>query len=288
MDSNSISSSTESAEIRFSIWRTFKHHIPRFILTMLVDIILPIIIYYTLQLHIKPVYALLLAGVPPFLMVIFKGILARTFDALAFLVFSGFIISGVIAIITRNAIVLLLEKSTVTGISSIVFGLTLIPVRCCHHRCRVRPLAYYFYQDLVPTTRAEIGLPENIFPPEEQQQQQQSPSNPEEEVLIPRLSDKQEVSKVYEWIYTHCSSFRFSCYMITGVWSIGLLSEFVVRLILILLHLSINEIFFYANVILTSVTIVCILLTIMFVMRERKQTIRFIEQWKREHLQLNL
>ena len=157
----------------------FKRHIPHFLATILVDIILPLIMYFTLQKHIKPVYALLIAGTPPLVMVIVKGIVSRTFDALAFLVCFGFIISGVVALITRNAIVLLLEKSLVTGVSSLIFAVTLIPLHCCNNRCRLRPLAYYFYQDLVPTTRTEIGLPENVWTNEQD-------STSEQEVLLPK------------------------------------------------------------------------------------------------------
>ncbi|UJR14256.1 hypothetical protein I4U23_001247 [Adineta vaga] len=260
--------------IQFSFWQTFKHHIPRFILTVLVDIVLPLIIYFALQRHIKPVYALLVASSPPLFMVIFKAILFRTFDALGFLIATGFIISGVVAIITRNPIILLLEKSLVTGILSIIFALTLIPLHCCHHRCRLRPLGYYFYRDLVPTNRAEVGLPENIFIQEEYFEQ---------DVLIPKLSDREEITKIYDWLYDKCSSFRISCYIITSLWSFGFLCEFLGRLILILIHLPVNKIVIYANIVLTTITVICTLLTIICVTKERKQTMLFIEQWKNEH-----
>jgi hypothetical protein len=266
---------------QFSIWHTFKRHIPHFLATILVDVILPLIIYFTLQKHIKPVYALLIAGTPPLLMVIFKAIRSRTFDALGFIVFIGFVISGVVAIITRNPIILLLEKSLITGIVSLIFAITLIPFQCCHHRCRLRPLAYYFYQDLVPTNRAQVGLPESLFR-NRQESIDEQPS--EREVLIPQLSDREEVAEVYKWVYINCSSFRVSCYMITSIWALGLLSEFLARLTLILVHLSVNKIVIYGNVILSSVTIICTLMTIICVTRERKQTMRLIEQWKKDHL----
>ena len=269
--------------IQFSIWYTFKRHIPRFLATILGDIVLPLIIYFGLQKHIEPIYALLVAGTPPLFMVIFKAIISRTFDALGFLVFIGFAISAVVALITRSPIVLLLEKSLVTGIISIIFAITLIPFHCCHYRLHLRPLAYYFYQDLVPTNREQVGLPDNIFNDEREIIQQQS-SEHEYDVLIPKLSDRQEVAKVYEWIYTNCSSFRRSCYMITSTWTIGLLLEFLSRLTLILVHLSVNKIFIYGNIILSSVTMMCIVTTIICVTRERKQTIIFIEQWRRENL----
>ncbi|CAF4978333.1 unnamed protein product, partial [Rotaria sp. Silwood1] len=207
---------------KFSIWQTFKHHIPHFLLTILVDIILPLITYFILQKYIKPVYALLAAGTPPLFMVIFKAIWFCTFDALGFIVFVTFAISGIVAIITRNPIVLLLEKSLVTFILSIIFAITLIPFHCCHYRCRLRPLAYYMYKDLVPTNREEVGLPENIFRDEEEQINNQY-RQLEEEVSRKIMSNKQEVTQVYEWLYKNCSSFRISCYMITSIWAIGLL-----------------------------------------------------------------
>jgi hypothetical protein len=277
--SSSINQQSQiSPKIQFSIWHTFKHHIPHFLLTILIDIILPLIIYFGLQKHIRPVYALLVASSPPLFMVIFKALLSRTFDALGFLVFTTFALSAIVAIITRNPIILLLEKSLVTGIVSLIFAVTLIPFHCCHHRCRLRPLGYYFYQDLVPTTRAEIGLPENVFTDEPGQIGDQY-TQLQEEVSLPSLSNKQEVVQVYEWIYKHCSSFRVACYLLTSIWAIGFCLEFVARLTLILVHLPLSKIVIYAHIILSSITILCIVLSIVCITIERKHTLLFIEQW---------
>jgi hypothetical protein len=260
--------------LQFSIWTTFKRHIPRFCLTILVDLILPIMIYFLLQRRVKPVYALLISGTPPLIMVLIKGLLARMFDALGFLVFVAFLVSALVALITRNPIVLLLEKSVVTGILSILFAVTLLPLSCCRYRYQMRPLAYYFYQDLVPTRRMEVGLPSTIFDDE---------NNTSHDLSSTSLSGKQEVARVYEWIYRHCSSFRSACYLITSIWSIGLLMEFLARLILILLHLSVNRIFVYGHIILTLITVLCIVLTVICIAREREQTLKFIQQWNAEH-----
>ncbi|CAF3085319.1 unnamed protein product [Rotaria socialis] len=270
---------------RFSIWNTFKHHIPRLVITVLVDLICPLVLYLILQKRIKPVYALAAAGIPPFIMVIIKGIVSRTFDALGFLVFFCFVASAIAAVITSSPVILLLEKSLVTGVVSIIFGITLIPFRCCSHRCRMRPLAYYFYQDLVPTKRKDIGLPDSIFEDEQQQLPDNQFSEMQEENLLslPVLSHKQEVAQVYEWIYRHCSSFRLSCYLITSIWSIGLLLEFLARLFLILIRLSIEKIFIYGHIILSAMTTLLIILTILCITRERKQTLKSIETWKKEY-----
>jgi len=267
-------------QIHFSIWDTFKHHIPRFLITILVDVILPVVIYFGLQKRIKPVYALLVAGSPPLIMVIIKGILSRTFDALGFIVFIAFLLSAIVALIIHNPIVLLLEKSIITAILSLIFGLTLIPLQCCQQRFHIRPIAYYFYQDLVPTKRAEVGLPDSIFENEQESTEEQH----EGEIPVIKLSHKKEVAQVYEWIYAHCSSFPSACYMITSIWSIGFLLEFLGRLTLILARLSVNKIVIYGQFILSSVTVICIILTIICITKERKQTLRFIEQWKKDNL----
>ena len=249
-----------SSDIPFSFWQTFKSHIPRFLLTILFDIILPLILFFVLQKHIKTVYALLIAGLPPLIIILFKVLLTRTFDVLAFLVFISFLISTIVVLLTHNEIILLLEKSLVTGVISVIFAMTLIPFRC-----HWRPLAFYFYQNLVPITRAQIGLTDRVLKVENE------------------VSIKDESTEIYGWIYEHCSSFRFACYLITSIWSIGLLSEFLARLTLILLHLSVNKIIIYGHIILTSVTVLCIILTIICIIQERKQTFVWIRQWKERH-----
>ncbi|CAF3664327.1 unnamed protein product, partial [Rotaria sordida] len=198
-----------SKQIQFSIWNTFKHHIPRFLITILVDLIFPLIIYFSLQKRIKTIYILMIAGIPPLIMVIIKFILSRTFDALGFLVFIVFLISAIVGFITHNPIVLLLEKSIITGILSIIFALTLIPLQYCQYYLHIRPLAYYFYQDLVPIKRHDVGLPNYIFENEDESINEQY----NDEHTIKKLSYKKEIALVYEWLYIHCSSFRSTCYI---------------------------------------------------------------------------
>jgi hypothetical protein len=272
---------TSEQQINFSIWKTFKHHIPRFLLTILMDVILPLVIYFVLQKHTKPVYALLIASSPPLAMVIFKALWSCTFDALGFLVFFSFAIAGVVAITTHNPIILVLEKSLVTGVLSLLFTITLIPLHCCSSSCRVRPLAYYFYKDLVPTDRSQLGLPKRVSDGQEEEEQvgdrytQLQDENPSEAKPV-----KEEIAEVYEWIYSHCSSFRFSCRLITSIWAIGYFLEFLTRIILIAIRLSINKIVLYGHIILSSITLLLIVSTIICIAIERKHTLAFIAQWK--------
>ena len=274
-----------STKITFSVWHTFKRHIPHFFITIFVDVILPLVIYIYFQTFTKPVYALLAASSPPLLMVIFKAIWLWTFDALGFLVFFSFTVTAVVAVVSRNPIILLLEKSLITGVLSLIFGVTLIPFECCKNRCRWRPLAYYFYQDLVPTKRKDLGLPDDIFDSTiEQIGHNYAPLK--DEVSINKLTLKQEVAQVHEWLYANCPSFYRSCLLITSIWSIGYLLEFIIRMGLILAHLSVNKIVIYGHIILSTITVLMILSTVLCVTVERKLTIAFLERWRVEHFNI--
>jgi hypothetical protein len=234
----------------------------------------------------KSVYALLVSGVPPFIIVIFRAIKSRTLDLLGFLVVLAFVISAIIAVVTRNSTTLLLEKSLATCTVAVIFAITLIPFRCCKHRCHWRPFAYYFYQDLIPTKRADVGLPDNIF---DNKHKQTNEYHEDEVSISKKLSKKEkkkEISLVYDWIYVHCRSFRIACYLITSVWSVGFISEFGARLTLIFLKVSVTKIVIYGNVILSTITAVCIILTVICVIKERKHTLVLIKKWKEEHLNM--
>lgn len=282
---HSFSTDEKPIKLKFSVWHTFKHHIPRFLLTILVDVILPLVIYVYLQRMIKPVYALLVASSPPLAMVIIKAVWLCTFDALGFLVFFTFVVTALVAVISRNPLIILLEKSLITGILSIVFGLTLIPFQCCQKRFRWRPLAYYFYQDLVPTKRKDIGLPDDLFQ-NDIEQVQFNYARLRENVSMEEFLHKQEVAQVYEWLYSHCLSFRYSCYSITSIWSIGYLLEFLTRMTLILAGFTINQIVIYGHIILSTITVLMILLTILSVTIERKYTIAYMERWRMNQLNI--
>lgn len=262
-----------TSEVKFSLWRTFKHHIPRFLLTAVFDLVLPLVLFFVLQNRLQTVYVLLISGVPPLIMIFLKAIISRTFDALGFLIVAGFIVSAIVALVTKNDFILLLEKSLILGVVALIFAVTLIPMRCCCQRCRWRPLGYYLYKDLLPTKRRDIGLPDDIF---DQPRHSKNVSYDSKK----KSSDKQEVAQVYDWLYTNCSSFRRTCYVITAIWAIGLFLEFIGRLTLVLVHLSVTQIVIYAHVILGVVVVTCGLLTMICVWRERKKSIAFVEQWK--------
>ncbi len=130
----------------FSPWHTFKHHNPRFLLS--------VGIYLGFREWIKPVCALILAGIPPFLIVIIKAIISRTLDALGCLVFLCFIILSIVSLTAQDLFYSFIRTTVDFQCSSFHQSRDQYPIRS---------LAFYFCRDLASTTRDELGLPEHLL-----------------------------------------------------------------------------------------------------------------------------
>ena len=257
----------------FSSWNSFKHHIPRLIITILIDVFIPLLVYFALKDHMAPVYSLLIASSPPLFMVIFKGIWERSFDPLAFLVCAAFILTAILALLFNNPFILLVEKSWLTGAGAIIFAITLIPFKCGHFRCR--PMVYYFYHDLFPVTSAEFGLPDEMFNTDQY-------TELKDESQRSAASSTKEVAQVYSWLYDHCSSFRATCYFMTCAWILAFAIECIVRYLMIIYGLSINSIFIYGQISFLIAVTTCAILQICTMIVERRHTLAYIAQWKLE------
>ena len=242
----------------------------RFLLTIIIDILIPLGLYFGCQYFLDTVYAMIIAGVPPLVLIIIKFLRFRTFDAFGFIACLTFVISAVIGFTTEDPRTLLLGQALTTAMISCIFGLTLIPFEryCSCSKYRIRPLVFYSYQDIAPFSREKLGLPESIF------------QNVENQEI---LSKKQEIAQVYEWLYVNCSPFKRSCLLMTLVWFIGLFLNFLGQLIPILLHLSTDTIVVSGRILMVSITILCVLLTIICAKRGGKQMRAALETWKKEH-----
>ncbi|UJR19726.1 hypothetical protein I4U23_022860 [Adineta vaga] len=279
--SESSSQQELPSKIKISTWNTFKHHIPRIFITATIDMFIPLLIYFILEHRIKPVYALLIAGTPPFLMVICKALWERSLDAIGLVVCVAFFISAMIAVLLNNPLILLFEKSLITGVGAVAFAITLIPSHyCCSNKCQWHPLVYYFYHDLIPVKRTEFGLPDSLFNNNQYTELTELNDNMRKQ----EISQMREASQVYSWLYQHCSSFRTSCYFMTVVWAVAFSIDFIIRFALVMSNLSVNTIYIWGQITFCITTIVCAILQIFTMLIERKHTLAFIEQWKIEHL----
>src|SRR4051794_529531 len=79
------------------------------------EIALPFALYYILKNYIREIWALLISGVPPFIIAIYGLISRRRADIIGVIVVISFIISAVVSLIKDDPRIQLLRKSTITG-----------------------------------------------------------------------------------------------------------------------------------------------------------------------------
>src|SRR5437016_10687954 len=66
-------------------------------LMILFDIVLPIVLYFVLKNHIQEIWALIISGVPPFIIVVYGFIRNRRVDVLGLIIVVSFIVGAIVA-----------------------------------------------------------------------------------------------------------------------------------------------------------------------------------------------
>ncbi|KAJ3022413.1 hypothetical protein HKX48_006230 [Thoreauomyces humboldtii] len=292
--------------------------IKRFFLMLVVDVILPVVVFFVLKMFISDVWALLIGCVPALLSVIVKLIWYRSVDVIGLLVAVAFAISAVVAAVTSNARLLVFEKSVVTVILGFVFLFTLLPIRG-HYKGRLRimhPMVFTIVSQIVPLGDVEIleetasmgSLSDytasdtssirtsdtaNAVPPRDVRGQVHpessrgdvQPDNSAEELME---TNDTSVEKPYEdtplrcskWIFLFATSkrMRFDMRLLTAFWGCALIVEFLGRLIMVLSPLSISNVVLFSNVYFAVVLILGCIITIAYAARMRRRVRKEIAQ----------
>lgn len=184
-----------------------------FCLTMVVDIGLPLGIYYGMKNHTSLIVALVVSSIPPLLLVIAKFIYNRKVDIFGCLFVFGFILSGIFALASGDARLVLLRDSSVTCVVGLCFLLTLIPIKT--KRFNNRPLQFLLYAQIIEalspvTWRDEQG----------------------NEYTLSRA----------DWLYTYVPYIRTYSIATTVLWGCLLLGEFIIKVILITSSLTTDQV----------------------------------------------
>lgn len=120
----------------------------------------------------------------------------------------------------------MLRDSTVTAVVSVLFLITLIPLRT--RWFTVRPIIFLFTQQIYVDQ-----------PPIEWKDKE---------------GNNQSVNRS-EWIWQNSAFYRKFCYIICGAWGILLMAEFVAKVIMIKSSLTIDQIILYSNIIVIAVVV---------------------------------
>ncbi|ORY93573.1 hypothetical protein BCR43DRAFT_416587, partial [Syncephalastrum racemosum] len=193
-----------------------------------IDIGLPLALYYAIRTVLPDVYALLISGIPPFLLVIVKFIYKRRVDILGCLVVVAYVVSAVVSIISGDARAVLLRDSCMTATIGLLFGLSLLPIRTPWFD--VRPLTFLIgqqmYQDAGPQVWYDAQGVRHEMP-------------------------------VMDWLWDAVRGpGRYYHYLLSAGWSFFLFAEFIVRVVLTVATTIPVDMIYLSGTIMTVIVVV--------------------------------
>ncbi|KAI8335586.1 hypothetical protein BC941DRAFT_462049 [Chlamydoabsidia padenii] len=181
---------------------------------MLLELVLPLILYYVFRLFLSPLTSLLLAGVPAALIVAVKWLHKHEVDMTGVLTLVGFIVSALLASLKSDPKLYLLRESTMTLAMGFILLITLLPIQIRHHK--LRPFMYYVAR--------QIAMSGSIT-----------------------YDDNNTVRQHWDWFWDAWLTFRAFFRLLTGIWAVGLISEFVVRVALLRSLDDVDDVIYYSN-----------------------------------------
>lgn len=180
---------------------------------LVIDIGLPLGIYYAMKPHTSIIAALLVSCIPPLLFVIAKFAYYRRVDILGCLCCFAFILAGIFALATGDPRLVLLRDSSITCVTGVCFLLTLIPIRS--KRINIVPLSYLIFIQLFSGgDRIEWTDEQGV---------QYSVTKP-------------------DWMFAYVPWVRLYAYVSTGTWGFILVGEFIAKVIMIKSTLTIDQV----------------------------------------------
>jgi len=189
-------------------------------LDLVIEVFLPVILYYILKPSFSAIWALVISGIPPLLVVLYKGIRDRKLDAMGLLMLAGFVFSAAIATVQADPKLYLMRESLITIGMGLVFLVTLVPItfkgRTLH------PFLFYTARQFAIATAV--------------------------------TTDEDVVEQHWQWLWDNRPRFRRLFRLLTCVWGVAFVLEFFSRLVMIY-TLDIDKVIYYSNLLLVLILV---------------------------------
>lgn len=189
-------------------------------LHMMFELVLPIGLYYVFRVYFSPLVSLLLSSIPPSMAVVVKGIKERRVDMMGVLMLTAFACSVLLALVDTDPKLYLLRESAMTSAMGLMLLVTLFPLRWKGHV--LRPFMFYVGRQIASSST----------------------------VMLPLAM----VHQHWDFFWHEWRSFRLFFRSLTAMWGLGLLSEFLVRLVLIYTMDDIDDIMYFSTLYMFFVT----------------------------------
>ncbi|KAG2220117.1 hypothetical protein INT45_006145, partial [Circinella minor] len=209
------------------------HHLGGLLVMLVIQVGIPLALYYGLRNKIGVVYALVISGIPPFIWVIFNFIRNRKVDALGLVIALSFILSGVVSLVSGDERAALIRDSAVGAIIGSLFLITLIPI---HTKFLVlRPLTYIIGEQMFSGMQYKWTDRDGI----------------------PRQQS------IFEWQYEHIRYLRWSMRLQTLAWGVFLVLELVACVMFVeLTDMVADDIVKYNNIINAAIVGTMVLVSV--------------------------
>ncbi|KAL0092460.1 hypothetical protein J3Q64DRAFT_1829972 [Phycomyces blakesleeanus] len=223
-------------------------------IVLVINVGLPLLIYYVLKMYISILVALILSGIPPLLHVLITFYRKRRVDVLGCIFVISFILSAVLTLINGNVRYALLRDSVTTAIVGLMFLITLIPLKT--RILTIRPLTFLI------TLQMTTEMPPMTWTDRQGEVHSQS---------------------YMEWCWDQFRWVRRNAYITTSLWGFFLMGEFVARVLMVQSTLSVDDIVLYGNIILICVIVIMTVFSVLRAMQFSKMFKPYAIEWHKNN-----
>lgn len=225
-----------------------------FLTMMIINIGIPMAIFYVFRIFTNDIVALIVSGVPPLLRVIYVMIRQRRVDVGSSIFVLAFVISAALTAISANARVAVLRDSLSTVVIAVLFLLTLIPIR-------TRWLKVYPFTHIVNSEMLNEAGPIT---------------------WINEHGQEESMSRA-EWTWDHIKKYRIFNYILSFSWGIALILNFVAIVIMLEMDATIGQIVLWGNIILIIIFVILFPTTAYVLVKLQKRINQAEDDWRAEH-----
>ncbi|KAI8150442.1 hypothetical protein BJV82DRAFT_662530 [Fennellomyces sp. T-0311] len=115
---------------------------------VIVNAVMPILLYYALKPYLPLVWALVLSSTPTIISVLIQATFLRHIDTIGIASICGFLVSIILAVANGDPKLMLMRESLITAGVGATCALSLLPIRI--RSFELKPILYYLAKDLVP------------------------------------------------------------------------------------------------------------------------------------------
>jgi hypothetical protein len=141
------------------------------------------------------------------------------------LVLIGFLISSALAMIHAEPKLYLLRESTLTLAMGIILLVTVLPLRIGQHK--LRPFMFYVARQMAVSGSITYNIDNGVV-----------------------------VQQHWDWFWDLWTTFRAFFRLLTAIWALGLISEFLVRLVLLRSLDDVDDVIYYSNLYMFVVLVI--------------------------------